>query len=68
MRFMVLLILILLTIFFFMKEPPPKPIEETFIGKQIEPLKNMEGYEAEYLKSVEEQQKKMEEELKKSGG
>jgi hypothetical protein len=68
MRFIVLLILILLGIFYFMKDPPPRPIEETIIGKQVEPLKNMEGYEDEYLKSVEEQQKKMEEELKKSGG
>jgi hypothetical protein len=68
MRFMLLLILILLAIFHFIKDPPPRPVEETFIGPQIETLKKMEGYEDQYLKSVEEQQKKMEEELKKSGG
>ena len=68
MRFIILLILVLLAIFYFMKEPERKPIEETFIGNQVAPLKKMEGYEDEYLKSVEEQQKKMEEELEKAGG
>lgn len=68
MRFMIALIIILLAIFYFMKEPEPRPVEETFIGEQIKPLRKAENFEDEYLKAVEEQQKKMEEELEKAGG
>lgn len=68
MRFILALIIVLLAIFYFMKEPAPRPVEETFIGEQIKPLRKAENFEDEYLKSVEEQQKKMEEELEKAGG
>ena len=68
MRWMVFLIIVLLAIFYFLPEPEPKPLEETFIGNQIKPLRKAEGFEDEYLKSIDERKKKMEEELEKSGG
>ncbi len=68
MRWMVLLIIVLLAIFYFLPEPAPKPIEETFIGEQLKPLRKAEGFEDEYLKAIDERKKKMEEELEKSGG
>ncbi len=68
MRWMIALILILLTVFYFLEDPEPKPIEETFIGDQIKPLRKAEGFEAEYLKDVREHQKKIEEQLEESGG
>ena len=68
MRWMIALILILLAVFHFMKEPEPRPIEETFIGPQVAPLKEMEGFEDEFLKADEARRKQLEEELKKSGG
>ena len=68
MRFLLALIVVLLAIFYFMKEPAPRPVEEPFIGEQLEPLRKAENFEDEYLESVKEQQKKMEEELEKAGG
>jgi len=68
MRFLIVLIVILLTIYFFAEEPEPKPVEETFIGEQIEPLREVEGFEQEYLKADKAHQQKLEEELEKSGG
>ena len=68
MRWMIALILILLTIFYFMKEPERRPVEETFIGEQIKPLRKAENFEEEFLKADQEHQKKLEEELEKSGG
>ena len=68
MRWMIVLIAILLTVYFFLEEPEPRPIEETFIGDQIKPLRKAEGYEAEYLQDVDARKKKMEEELEKAGG
>ncbi len=68
MRWMLLLIIVLLAIFYLMPEPEPRPIEETFIGEQLKPLRKAEGFEEEYLKSVKEQQKRLEEDLEKAGG
>ena len=68
MRWLIALIVILLAIFHFMKEPEPRPIEETFIGNQVKVLKDAENYESDYLKSVDEAKRKMEEEIEKSGG
>ena len=68
MRWMIALILILLTIFYFMKEPERRPVEETFIGEQIKPLRKAENFEEEFLRADQEHQKKLEEELEKSGG
>ncbi len=68
MRWMLLLIIVLLAFFYLLPEPEPRPIEETFIGEQLKPLRKAEGFEEEYLKSVKEQQKRMEEDLEKAGG
>ena len=68
MRFIIVLIVILLTVFYFLKEPEPKPVEETFIGNQIKPLRKAEGFEEQYLKMDQEHQKQIEEQLEKSGG
>ncbi len=68
MRWLLLLIILVLAYFYFLPERVPKPIEETFIGEQIKPLRKAEGFEDEYLKSVKEQQKKMEEQLERESG
>lgn len=68
MRLLVAIIIIMLAIYFFMPEPQPKPVEETFVGKQLEPLRKAEGFEAEFLKADAEHQKKLEEALENGGG
>ncbi|NIP18497.1 MAG: hypothetical protein GWM87_10305 [Xanthomonadales bacterium] len=68
MRFLLVLIVILLVVFFYLREPEPKPIEETFIGPQIESLRKAEGVEADYLDATREQQKRMEEQLEEATG
>jgi hypothetical protein len=68
MRFLIVIIVILLAIYFFAEEPEPKPIEKTFIGEQVKPLKEMEGFEQEYLKADKAHQEQLEEKLRESGG
>jgi hypothetical protein len=68
MRWMIALIMILLAVFYFMKEPERRPVEETFIGEQIKPLRKAEGFEEEFLKMDQEHQKQIQEELEKAGG
>ena len=68
MRFLIVVILLLLTIFHFMKDPEPVPVEETFIGEQIKPLRKAEGFEEEYLKATDDRKKRMEEDLEKATG
>lgn len=68
MRLLVAIIIIMLAIYFFMPEPQPKPVEETFVGKQLEPLRKAEGFEAEFLKADAEHQKKLEEAIENGGG
>lgn len=48
--------------------PEPVPVEDTFIGGQVEALNKAEGFEDQYLKSTEEHQKRMEKQLEGGGG
>lgn len=68
MRLLIAIIIIMLAFYFLMPEPAPKPVEETFVGKQIQPLRKAESFQTEYLKADAEHQKKLEEELEKGGG
>ena len=68
MRWFIALIVILLAFFYFLPEPEPKPVEETFIGEQVKVLRKAEGFEQQYLEADQERQKRLEEELEKSGG
>lgn len=68
MRFLIAIIVIMLAVYFFLPEPAPKPVEKTFVGKQIEPLRKAASIESDYLKADAEHQKKLEEELEKGGG
>ena len=68
MRFLVILIIALLAFYFLWPEPEPVPVEETFIGDQVKALHKAEKVEDDYLKAVQEQQKKMEQQLDDQGG
>jgi hypothetical protein len=68
MRWLVTLIILLLALFFYLREPEPKPIEDTFIGPQIESLRKAEGVEDDYLKATRERQQRLEESLAEDAG
>ena len=68
MRFLVALIIALLAFYFFWPEPEPLPVEETFIGDQIKPLRKAEGFEDQYLKATEAKKKTIEQQLEEDGG
>jgi len=68
MRWFIALLVILLAFFYFLPEPEQKPVEETFIGEQVKVLRKAEGFEQQYLEADQERQKRLEEELEKSGG
>lgn len=68
MRFLLVLIIALLALYFFMPEPEPVPVEESFIGDQVKTLRAAEGIEDSYLESVEDQQKRLEQQLTEDGG
>lgn len=68
MRWLIALLLIALAFWYFLPEPKPRPVEETFIGEQIEALNKAEQFEQEYLEAVRERQEKMEAELDEAGG
>jgi hypothetical protein len=53
MRFLIVLIIIALLVFKLWPEPEPPPVEETFIGRQLEPLKQAENVERQYQEALE---------------
>jgi hypothetical protein len=53
MRFLIVLIIIALLVFKYWPEPEPAPLEETFIGRQLEPLKKAENVEQQYQEALE---------------
>jgi hypothetical protein len=65
MRFLIVLIIIALVVFKFWPEPTVPPVEETFIGPQIQTLKKAEQVEQQYLEALEKKNKRIERE---SGG
>jgi hypothetical protein len=68
LRWLVALIILLLALFFYLREPEPKPVEDTFIGPQVESLRKAEGVEDDYLKATRERQQRMEEALEEDTG
>ena len=61
MRFLFLLIIILLVAFALWPRQPPPPVEETFIGPQLEPMKKAEAVEQQYLDALERANQQIEE-------
>ena len=68
MRFMVLLIIILLLAYALWPEPEPIPIEETFIGPTIQPLRKAEKFQQEdYNQALDEHRRKMDQQEEDGG-
>jgi hypothetical protein len=65
MRFLIVLIIIALVVFKLWPEPEVPPVEETFIGPQIQSLKKAEQVEQQYLEALEQTNERIERE---SGG
>ena len=57
MRTLIILIIILLLVFKFWPERPTPPVEETFIGPQIQSLRKAEQVEQQYLDALEKKNK-----------
>lgn len=60
MRFLIVLIIIALLVFKFWPEPVVPPVEETFIGPQLEPLKKAEQVEQQYIDALEKTNERIE--------
>jgi hypothetical protein len=60
MRFLILLIIIALLVFKFWPEPAVPPVEETFIGPQLQPLKKAEQVEQQYMDALEKTNERIE--------
>jgi len=65
MRFLIVLIIIAFLIFKFWPEPATPPVEDTFIGPQIQTLKKAEQVEQQYEEALEQANERIERE---SGG
>lgn len=61
MRFLIVLIIIILLAWKLWPEQPVPTAEESFIGPQLEPLKKAEQVEDQYMKALEETNRKIEE-------
>lgn len=62
MRYLLFLIIVLLLTYALWPEQPVPPIEETFMGDQIVPLRKAEKFQQEdYNEGLEEYRKKMDE-------
>lgn len=61
MRFLFLLIIILLVAFALWPRQSPPPVEETFIGPQLESMKKAEAVEQQYLDALERTNQQIEE-------
>jgi len=62
MRFLIALIIIILLVFKFWPEQPVPTAEESFIGPQLQPLKKAEQVEDQYLKALDQKNKRIEQE------
>ena len=68
MRYLILLIVILLAAWALWPEPEPIPVEETFIGDQIRPLRKAEKFQQEdYNKGLDDYRRKMDEQEEGDG-
>jgi hypothetical protein len=69
MRFLVLIIVILLLAYALWPEQPVPPIEETFMGDQIKPLRKAEKFQEEdYLKALDQHREDMDSQVDQDGG
>ena len=60
MRFLIVLIIIALLMAKFWPEQSVPPVEETFIGPQIQSLKKAEQFEQQYLEALEKKNERIE--------
>ena len=60
MRILVFIIVVLLLAYALWPDPEPVPVEETFIGDQIKPLRKAEKFQEEdYLKALDQHRQEM---------
>ena len=60
MRSFIILLIIVFLVFKFWPEQPTPPIEETFIGPQLQPLRKAEQVEQQYLDALEKKNEEIE--------
>ena len=60
MRYLLVLIIVLLLALAWWPEPPLTPVEETFIGPQLEPLNKAKSLEHDYLDGLDKKKEQME--------
>ncbi len=60
MRFLLVLLIIILLVFAWWPEPPTPPVEETFIGPQIQTLNRARDFEQDYLDALDKKKEEME--------
>lgn len=70
MRWLLFLLLVLAALWYIrgIEETPPPKAEDSFIGGPVKTLRKAEGFEEGYLDSVDERNKRMEEQLEKDSG
>jgi len=69
MRFMIVLIIILLLGYALWPRHEPPPVEETFLGDQIKPLRKAEKFQQEdYLKALDQHRDNMDQQEARDGG
>jgi len=68
MRLLVFIIVVLLLAYALWPQPAPVPVEETFIGDQIQPLRKAEKFQQEdYNKALDEHRKNMDAQADEGG-
>lgn len=69
MRFLIVIIIVLLLAYAWWPEQPIPPIEETFMGDQIKPLRKAEKFQQEdYLESLDQHRADMDAQVDSDGG
>ena len=60
MRYLLVLIIVLLLALAWWPDAPLPPVEETFIGPQLEPLKKANSLEHDYLEGLDKKKEQIE--------
>ena len=60
MRFLLVLIVIILLALAWWPEPPTPPVEETFIGPQIQTLNKAKDFEQDYMDALDKKKEEIE--------
>lgn len=70
MRWLLFFIIVFAVLWYIrgIEEMPPPKAEDSFIGGPVKALRKAEGFEKSYLESIDERQKRMEEQLEKESG